>query len=144
MAGRIPAPAQLKLLNGRSPGRDSGGRVVEAPPEFKREPPVAPIWLSPEARAEWNRVVPDLARLDLLKRIDMSSLVAYCECWARFVQASLIVAKEGMVLQADKVGRAQRHPALLTAEAASKAEARLRTGRKDDDGRAANPFASSA
>jgi hypothetical protein len=30
-SGRRPAPAKLKLLNGRSPGRDSSGNLVKSP-----------------------------------------------------------------------------------------------------------------
>lgn len=149
-----PKPAALKLLEGRSEGRDSGGRPVKEAPAFERGAPAAPIWLSQEARAEWNRVAPELERLGVLKRIDGAALVAYCECWSRFVTATAIVQREGMVLHDDRQGRAQRHPALLTAEAASKelrawagefgltpsAEARLATA-KDDDGSAENPFA---
>jgi phage terminase small subunit len=38
-SGRRPAPAKLKLLNGRSPGRDSSGNLVKPPPPFERAPP---------------------------------------------------------------------------------------------------------
>lgn len=120
MSGRPPAPAVLRLINGRSPGRDSGGRLVKEAPGFTRAAPTAPGWLSVEARAEWDRVVPELARLGVLKPADGAALAAYCEAWSRFCAASAIVRAEGMVLHDDKQGRAQRHPALLTAEAASK------------------------
>ena len=154
MAPKTKPPA-LKIMEGVRPGRDSGGRLIKDVPAFNREAPPAPIWLSPEARSEWNRVVPELHRLGVLKTIDMAALTAYCECWSRFVRASLIVAKEGMVLQDDKQGRAQRHPALLTAEAASKelrawagefgltpsAENRLATSKGKDGDEEASPFA---
>lgn len=151
--GRTPQPAKLKLINGRSEGRDSGGRVVDEPPPFERKAPKAPMWLPAEARAEWNRVVPDLDNLGLLKTIDGAALTAYCMAWQRFFDASAIVAREGMVV-VDRQGKQQRHPALLTAEAASKelrawcsefgltpsAESRL--GAKGDDGdKGENPFA---
>ena len=38
-SGRRPAPAKLKLLNGRSPGRDSSGNLVKPPPPFERAAP---------------------------------------------------------------------------------------------------------
>src|SRR5437762_3114381 len=99
-----------------------------------------------------------MQRLQLLKPIDGAALAAYCMAWCRFVEASAIVAVEGMVLHDDKQGRAQRHPALLTAEAASKelrawaaefgltpsAEARLASAKGDDGDQADNPFAASA
>lgn len=157
MAGRIPAPAGLKLIKGRAPGRDSGGRKVEATPEFGRDAPTAPEWLEGEALDEWNRVVPDLERLQLLKTLDRAALAAYCLTWARFAEAVQVVRDEGSVLANDKTGRAQRHPALTTIEQASRelrawshefgltpsAEARLRTP-KVHDGAAENPFATVA
>ena len=47
-SGRRPAPAKLKLLNGRSPGRDSSGNLVKPPPPFERGAPEPPDWLSAE------------------------------------------------------------------------------------------------
>lgn len=64
---RPPKPARLKLVEGRSPGRDSGGRKVPESPKFIRQAPDAPDWLDAEALAEWRRVAPTLERLDLLK-----------------------------------------------------------------------------
>jgi P27 family predicted phage terminase small subunit len=156
VASPKPEPFALKLLKGRGPGRDSGGRPVASVPSYERSAPSAPGWLPVEARAEWDRVVPEMDRLGILKAIDRGSLAAYCMAWHRFVEASAIVAVEGMVLHDDKQGRAQRHPALLTAEAASKdirswasefgltpaAEHKL-AGAKDDDGDQGNPFGSS-
>lgn len=158
MVGRIPKPAGLKLIEGRGNGTDSGGRKVKEGPAFARRAPEAPGWLPAEARDEWNRVVPEMDRLGLLKRIDGAALTSYCMAWARLVEASQIVAAEGMVLHDDKQGKAQRHPALLTAEAASKeirawaqefgltpsSEQRLASTKDGDDGDQGNPFAVAA
>jgi phage terminase small subunit len=76
-SGRIPVPAGLKLLHGRSEGRDSGGRIVPQPPRFVRETPEPPNSLDDEARAEWDRVVPHLEALDLLKAADQAALACY-------------------------------------------------------------------
>ena len=160
MASPKPQPVALKLLQGRGHGTDSGGRPVKAVPGFERGAPVAPPWLPDEARAEWNRVVPELDRLGILKSIDGAALTGYCMAWHRFVEASEIVKNEGAVCRAiDNLGNVKltRHPALLTAEAASKelrawasefgltpsAEQRL-AGTKGDDGDQGNPFAASA
>lgn len=97
---KAAAPAKLKLISGRAPGRDSGGRRVESGPAFKRVPPRAPTWLSTEARAEWRRVIPELSRLDLVKEQDRAALAAYCEAWATFVSATRIVQAEGLVIEA--------------------------------------------
>ncbi|MFJ9113007.1 phage terminase small subunit P27 family [Streptomyces sp. NPDC102283] len=155
MASPKKRPAGLKLIEGRSPGRDSGGRKVTEPPAFKRLPPEAPEWLPAEARAEWDRIVPELARLDLLKPVDRSALTAYCLTWDRLVRAQQEMEADGSVLSTNSQGRV-RHPAVAVIEAASKelrawagefgltpsAEAKV-SRQGDDDGDEANPFAGS-
>jgi P27 family predicted phage terminase small subunit len=96
--GRTAQPAALKLLNGRGNGTDSGGRKVSTGPAFKRLPPEPPEWLTAEARAEWDRVVPGLSRLDILKEEDRAVLAAYCETWARFVEATRNVQENGLTI----------------------------------------------
>lgn len=120
MASPKPRPTHLKLIEGRGNGRDSGGRVVKQTAAYTRLPPKAPTWLPREAAAEWRRVVPELQRLQLLKPIDRAALTAYCLTWDRLVEAQKIIKAEGLVIHDDVQGRAQRHPALLTLEAASK------------------------
>jgi P27 family predicted phage terminase small subunit len=151
MASPKRKPATLKLVEGRGNGRDSGGRKVSAPPLFKRIPPTAPDFLDGEARALWERVVPELARLDLVKPIDAEALAAYCLTWQRLVDAQAIIAAEGL-LATNSQGRV-RHPAVAVVEAASKdlrawaaefgltpsAESKLKAPEAPDGD--ANPFA---
>ena len=85
---RPTAPAALRLLNGRSEGRDSGGREVKPAPSFRRIAPNPPTWLPREAKAEWRRVAPGLTRLDLLKEEDRAALAAYCVTWAKLADAA--------------------------------------------------------
>lgn len=115
---RTPQPAGLKLLKGTREGRDSGGRRVKQPPPFVRIPPDPPEWLTPEALAEWERVVPGLTRLDLLKPEDRAALAAYCESWSTFVSATDRVAAEGLTIEA-KQGTLP-HPAVGIARAAGR------------------------
>lgn len=93
-------PAALKLLNGRGPGKDSAGRPVNEGPKFVRDAPDSPDFLSVEAAAEWERVVPELDRLRLLSRVTRSSLVGYCETWETFVTATKALHAEGLVYEA--------------------------------------------
>ena len=111
-------PVGLKLLNGRSAGRDSAGRPVASAPKFRREAPEPPEWLSPDALAEWNRVVPGLEELDLLKSADGAVLAAYCETWADYVAAVRQVRAEGLTLVNPDSGRVHKHPAVGVAETA--------------------------
>lgn len=87
-SGRKPQPAKILQMKGRRAGQDSGGRAIVEPPKFRREAPEAPAWLSSDARDEWNRVVPGLTVLDLLKPEDRAMLSAYCEAWSTFKMAS--------------------------------------------------------
>ena len=91
-SGRIPVPAGLKLVNGRSEGRDSGGRIVPQTPRFIREAPAAPDWLEGVARTEWERVTPELEELGLLKAADQAAFVAeqineFCDKYAADLDA---------------------------------------------------------
>lgn len=153
MAAPKPKPAALKLVEGRGKGRDSGGRLVKQPPGFTRLPPEAPDWLPAEARAEWERVVPELQRLQLIKPVDRASLSAYCLTWDRLVRAQAeMEADGGSVLGFNSQGRT-RHPAVAVIEAASKElrswatefglspSAESRVGGKEPDGsQDDNPF----
>lgn len=98
-AGRKPRPPALKLLEGRGNGRDSGGRKIAEPPGFVRLPPEAPDHLGEHARAEWERVVPELQRLRLVKPVDRAALTAYCEMWDTFVRATDDVHERGLVVE---------------------------------------------
>jgi P27 family predicted phage terminase small subunit len=119
MASPKPRPTRLKLIEGRGEGRDSGGRKVKQTPGFVRLPPDPPEWLPAEARAEWDRIVPELQRLELLKPIDRSSLTAYCMSWQRFFDACKDIA-EGKVTTRGSQGQLVKHPSVMVAESASK------------------------
>jgi P27 family predicted phage terminase small subunit len=149
-----PQPRSLKLIKGRGDGRDSGGRPVAQTPGFVRLPPQPPDWLPTEARAEWDRIVPELQRLELLKPIDRASLTAYCMAWQRFRDACADIA-DSMTTTGSQ-GQLVKHPSVLIAEAASRelrawagefgltpsAEQSLSVG--GDDGEQDNPFAGGA
>lgn len=80
-------PRELKLLEGRSPGRDSGGRKVSES-HLDRATPTMPRTLSHEAKREWQKIVPGLARQGILKKEDGSALAVYCENYSEWVAAN--------------------------------------------------------
>ncbi len=91
------ARAQLKLLGGRSPGRDSGGRRVTPPAAFERVAPECPDWLPPGAKDMWGRVVPELAALNLLKESDLGVLTSFCVAWDQLMQAVTAYREQGFI-----------------------------------------------
>lgn len=113
-----PRPSNLRLIEGRGNGKDSGGREVKPQLGWVRLPPVPPAWLDGEAKRMWDDVVAELSRLELLKPIDQGALTAYCLTWQRLCDASAIVARTGLVLDTEK--GPVKNPAVLIVEAASK------------------------
>jgi len=95
MRGRKPNPTALKILHG-NPGRRPLNRAEPAPP------PVRDLTVPPElqgvAADEWRRLAPELHRLGLLTTIDDRALVAYCQTWARWLEAEDQIRAHGMVL----------------------------------------------
>jgi hypothetical protein len=76
-AAPTPRPAKLKLLNGVSPGRDSGGRLDIPTPNFERGCREPPADLGAEALLKWERITLGLDRLGLLEPEDLAPLVQH-------------------------------------------------------------------
>jgi P27 family predicted phage terminase small subunit len=152
--GRTARPAKLKLIEGRSPGRDSGGRKVPVTPRFRREAPEPPSDLDDEARAEWERIVPGLDELGLLTPTHRAALAAYCDCWSTYCRAVRQVRAEGLTVVSPRSRVVHRNPAVgIAAEARTQLLAfcarfgltpadELKFGTPADDGGGGyNPFA---
>lgn len=98
VVGRPPKPTALKVLQG-NPGRRP---LPEGEPRPEIGVPTRPGWLLPEAKREWSRIVPELARLGLLAKIDRALIAAYCQCWARYVEAQKDIDENGYYFTTDK------------------------------------------
>lgn len=87
-SGRPAKPAALHLLQGNRSKKNIDQLLAEVKdPGFPVEAPDMPDWLSADAVAEWQRVVPDLLTLGLVSKLDMMALASYCEAvadWRRF------------------------------------------------------------
>lgn len=92
--GPPPKPTALKLIAG-NPGNKA---LPKGEPKPKVEMPSMPKHLSAEARAEWERLGPVLVRLRLLTRLDRAAFAAYCQAWARHVQAEEEIAKSSLLV----------------------------------------------
>lgn len=93
--GQKPLPTQIKLLRGTF--RKDRARGSE--PKVGVEVPRCPKELSPDAKREWRRIAPELARLGLLTRIDGTMLALYCDSYARWLEAQQAVQKFGAVIK---------------------------------------------
>ena len=91
--GRKPVPTRLKVLRG-NPGRRP---LPKNEPKPEQGIPQPPVWLSPVARQEWERVVPRLAEIGLLTMVDGFILEAYCTCYAHWVECEGTIAKTGFI-----------------------------------------------
>ncbi len=110
--GPAPKPTALKLLTG-NPGRR---RANSAEPKPDPTIPDCPDFLDANATAEWQRIVPELARLKLLTLVDRAALAAYCQAWSRWQKAEGLIAKQGLTLKPKgATGIARRHPAVSIA-----------------------------
>jgi P27 family predicted phage terminase small subunit len=80
----------------------------------------APGWMSPDARAEWERIVPILAQRKILTSADIGSLENYCIAMGTVREMERLIQKQGavqMVYKVDKDGNSmlvssRRHPAV--------------------------------
>jgi P27 family predicted phage terminase small subunit len=83
-AGRKPSPAHLKIVGGRGPGRDSGGRKIPEPIDVPRAAPDKPSDLSEKAAEMWDAIVAVLPKANLLKPLDGFALQVGCETFSRW------------------------------------------------------------
>ena len=119
MSGPAPKPTALKLVQG-NPGKR---KLNKREPKFSGAP-VCPGWITDVAKLEWNRIVLELAALDMLRAVDSASLAAYCLSYARWRGAEEIVTAEGQTVSepviaktGDVIGfKVKRHPATSIAK----------------------------
>ena len=95
MGQRGPKPTPTALLRRR------GSKEVAA---RKNEPkpapgaPVCPKHLKGEARAVWNRLVPDLDAVGMLSRVDAGALERYCVMFVRWRECEAVIRADGPVM----------------------------------------------
>jgi P27 family predicted phage terminase small subunit len=81
--------------------------------------PSCPDWLSHEAKAEWQRIVPQLIEAGVLSEVNRAALTAYCTAWAHLLQAEHHLQKDGAVL-VSKEGFSYQNPWLGVANRAQR------------------------
>jgi P27 family predicted phage terminase small subunit len=85
--------------------------------------PKRPSSLSPDARREWNRLVPQLEARGSLTPADGPALLLHCEIWARWLDCQRQLQKHGVVIEqkffsksGEECTAMKQHPALKIAQ----------------------------
>ncbi len=114
MRGQLPNPVEQRIREGNPrkhpipepmivAGRPNEGDIELEPPED----------LPTAAKAAWNAVVPQLAEVGLLDRVDRLTLEAMCIQYARMKQAGRVIAAQGHLVRTPS-GQLREHPSLKT------------------------------
>lgn len=91
--GPKPKPSALKKAQGTyRPDRAPKSEVKPTPGI-----PDCPKYLDAIARAEWNRIVPELAKLDLLTKVDGAVLEGFCANYSAAVKFQALADKKPIV-----------------------------------------------
>ena len=77
-----------------------GGGTKRATPRKPRAPR-CPSFLGPVAKAEWRRLAGDLVSRGLLTNLDRAAFTIYCQAWEYVVHAQELVARHGLVSEAE-------------------------------------------
>lgn len=68
-----------------------------------------PAWLSPAAKKEWRRVVPQLLKINVIGNLDLSSIAGYCETFAQWVAVTKELHTQDLVITTED-GRMYENP----------------------------------
>ena len=74
-------------------------KMSKTSPAVELLAPECPPELGPVARAEWHRLVPELARLDLIAHLDRGLLAIYCVAFAQWLEAAEFIQKFGSMVK---------------------------------------------
>ena len=75
-----------------SPHRSLQATVVSGVPKM-------PTWLDREGKAEWRRIVPELARVGVVAFLDRAVLAAYCDVWSKLCKARRQLDADGLLVE---------------------------------------------
>jgi|GEM_PF-269386 hypothetical protein len=87
--------------------------------KIDRESLIAPEWLSPNAKLEFERVVEEVSKINILDNLDLSVLAIYCNAYDGYIQTVEILNKEGLIQYKETSNGdalAIAHPAINTQE----------------------------
>lgn len=87
--------------------------------KIDRKSLIAPEWLSPNAKLEFERVVDEASKINILDNLDLSVLAIYCNAYDGYIQTVKILNKEGLIQYKETFNGdalAIAHPAINTQE----------------------------
>jgi len=105
---RGPKPVATPILKLRGSWRAKHRPDYDA--GLKPERPVCPKWLSPPAKKAWRVIVPNLAGLEILQKVDVTILSMFCETFAEWQQAQRDVTELKNLFIKQPSGRICKHP----------------------------------
>jgi P27 family predicted phage terminase small subunit len=74
-------------------------KAMKAAPAVEPLAPDCPLELGSVAHAEWHRLVPELARLNLITHLDRGQLAIYCVAYAQWLEAAEFVQEFGSMVK---------------------------------------------
>lgn len=90
MGERGPVPKPVRRRTNKRPQGDK--RVMVARPPKPRT-------IKGEAKAEWERIVPELEQMGLIATVDRSVLMRYCTAWANWCEIEERLAATGWLIK---------------------------------------------
>jgi P27 family predicted phage terminase small subunit len=105
--GRKPKPDALKALEG-NPGKRRRKPDPAPVPQgaesvtvgiARLAVPAPPRQMTKDAALEWRRLAPDLIKLGLLRRLDMSAFEARCELYATWLRCRRKITRGGITYE---------------------------------------------
>lgn len=94
-----PKPTALRTLSG-----NAGHRKINKNEPKPTSIAECPAWIVGTAKAEWDRVAPELEALGLLSGIDVAALAGYCSSFARWREAEDHLEVHGLTTVSSKSG----------------------------------------
>jgi len=76
--------------------RTQSSMIVQDPADLDRPPQDL---LDTKAKKEWKRVVPDLKKMDIVGRLDISNLVAYCNAYSKYCEATKALRGQPLTIE---------------------------------------------
>ena len=99
MKGRKPKPTAVKIAEGRRGHKPLPRNEPKPPRDVSLAPP---DYLDTLGKAEWRRIARELDSSGVYTAWDKQTLVAYCQAYSEWREATRVLAREGSVVPSTK------------------------------------------